>query len=136
MDARGLGVVRYLVVAASIRDAIVSGRYPPGSALPSEQQLYVEYECGRDTVRAALEVLRGEGLVIKRRGFAAQVAAQVERAPVPLPAGAAVGARMPLRPEAAEHGCRPQIPLLTVTDSAGLVSVYPADRVVLIAASQ
>ena len=125
--------MQYLAVAEEIRKAILAGDYPPGSSLPSERRLYTEHRCGLDTVREALDVLRGEGLIIKQRGLHTRVTPVTDRIPVPLQAGTVVGARMPLRPETAVLDCRPEVPLLTVTTSNGKQSLHPADRVLLVA---
>ncbi|MFG1810243.1 GntR family transcriptional regulator [Streptomyces sp. NPDC049040] len=53
----------YRQVAAAIRDAIVSGAYPPGSPLPSEAELIRRYQVSRPTVRNAVAALRAEGLL-------------------------------------------------------------------------
>lgn len=57
-------------VAERIRDAIVTGRYPPGSAL-REQSLESEYGASRGPVREALRLLELRGLTVHepRRGF-------------------------------------------------------------------
>jgi GntR family transcriptional regulator len=57
-------------VAARIRERIESGELAPRDWLPSETDLAQTYDVGRDTVRAALAVLRDEGLIttIKGRG--------------------------------------------------------------------
>jgi DNA-binding GntR family transcriptional regulator len=57
-------------IAASLRQAIMQGDYPPGSVLPKETELMVRYRAGRETVRRAVAQLTGEGLVepVRRRG--------------------------------------------------------------------
>ncbi|WP_238011578.1 winged helix-turn-helix domain-containing protein [Dactylosporangium sp. AC04546] len=132
MTFRELGEARYLAVAASIRTAILTGQYPAASLLPSERQLYAEHHCGRDTLRAALDVLRWEGLLLKERGHHTRITPAVHRATVPLAVGATVSARMPTRPEAATLGSRPEVPLLEVGTSDGERVRYPADRVLLV----
>lgn len=54
---------RYQQVADHIRDAILSGEYPPGSKLPSQPKLADEFGITQRTVGAAIAVLRREGLV-------------------------------------------------------------------------
>lgn len=53
----------YKQVAAAIRDAITTGEFEPGSALPSETQLIERYQVSRPTVRNAIAALRTEGLI-------------------------------------------------------------------------
>ena len=70
----------YRQVAAAIRDAIVSGEYPPGAPLPSEAELIRRYQVSRPTVRNAVAALRAEGLleVIHGKGsFVRRVASPV-----------------------------------------------------------
>lgn len=65
----------YLQVARSLKDAIVSGVYPVGSLLPTEDALSERYSVSRHTVRAALRLLRDDHLVTSRRGAGTVVAA-------------------------------------------------------------
>lgn len=60
-------------VSERILGLIVSGRYPSGTRLPSEVDLAAELECGRSTIREALQQLAGLGLVRSRRGSGATV---------------------------------------------------------------
>jgi DNA-binding GntR family transcriptional regulator len=58
----------YPGIAASIRDQIASGRMGPGEQLPSEASLTTGYKVARTTVRRALKVLEGEGLIEPQQG--------------------------------------------------------------------
>ncbi len=58
----------YMQVAAALRDAIVSGTYPVGSLLPTEDTLCERFAVSRHTVRSALRLLRDDGLVHSRQG--------------------------------------------------------------------
>lgn len=58
----------YRQVADELRINIVSGALPVGSRLPSEPQLMARFAVSRVTVRHAVKVLQGEGLVITRHG--------------------------------------------------------------------
>jgi GntR family transcriptional regulator len=61
--------MRYLDLADLLRNRIASGRIgQAGGALPSEAEFVDEFSTSRVTVRRALELLRGEGLVMSRRG--------------------------------------------------------------------
>ena len=66
---------RYEQVAASLREAIKDGTYPVGDRLPSIQQLQAEFGISHMTVKAALNVLREDGLIASRAGVPAQVVA-------------------------------------------------------------
>lgn len=52
----------YQQLAAILARQIESGEIPPLTLLPSESTLSQEHEVGRDTVRAALALLREQGL--------------------------------------------------------------------------
>jgi GntR family transcriptional regulator len=51
-----------------LRDGIVQGTYPPGSALPKEEALVKLFGVARATVRRALADLEADGLVQRRHG--------------------------------------------------------------------
>lgn len=55
-------------VANIIREAIDSGEYPPGTLLPSEDEIGKRHGVSRATVRLALQALRSEGLVMSQMG--------------------------------------------------------------------
>jgi GntR family transcriptional regulator len=57
----------YVQLAAILRAQIESGELRPGDQLPSETVLTQRYGLARNTVRAAIKVLRDEGLVITRQ---------------------------------------------------------------------
>jgi GntR family transcriptional regulator, transcriptional repressor for pyruvate dehydrogenase complex len=67
-----LGPLRSLsssaLVADSLRRLITLGALRPGERLPSERDLAETLRVGRDSIRAAMRVLGGEGLVETRRG--------------------------------------------------------------------
>lgn len=60
----------YRELAATLRDAIQQGVYPPGSTLPKQGEIAAEYGININTVRKAVSVLESEGLVdsVRRRG--------------------------------------------------------------------
>jgi GntR family transcriptional regulator len=55
-------------IADDLRDSISRGEYPEGTPLPSETALMAEYDVSRMTVRQALDLLRGEGLIASEHG--------------------------------------------------------------------
>ncbi|WP_174545573.1 winged helix-turn-helix domain-containing protein [Nocardiopsis dassonvillei] len=61
-------VALHVEIAAKLRARIRQGIYPPGSVLPSESALAASEGASRSTVRAALGVLEGEGLVVAKQG--------------------------------------------------------------------
>jgi GntR family transcriptional regulator len=58
----------YQQVAESVRQDIVAGRYRPGDQLPSERDLRDRFKVSQQTVRAAFDQLRSEGLVVSYQG--------------------------------------------------------------------
>ncbi|TGB08617.1 GntR family transcriptional regulator [Streptomyces sp. MZ04] len=55
-------------IANDLRNQITTGRLKPGERLSSEAQLAAQYEVSTATLRSALAVLQGEGLVEKIHG--------------------------------------------------------------------
>lgn len=70
-------------VFLSLREQIANGRLTQGEKLPGEEQLAEKYGVSRVTVRRALDVLAGRGLVERRAGSGTKVAASAaEKQPV------------------------------------------------------
>jgi DNA-binding GntR family transcriptional regulator len=76
MTRTGTGRPKYLVIADSLRAQIESGRYPPGSQLPTHAALMEEYGVALNTARDALGELRKLGLVETFQGSGTFVLAQ------------------------------------------------------------
>ena len=58
----------YMRVADDIASRITSGELAPGARLRSERDLAVYYEVSYGTVRRAMQVLRGRGLITTIHG--------------------------------------------------------------------
>jgi len=58
----------YKAVSAAIERAILEGSLPPGSALPTEQELSERFGVHRSTVREAIRQVEQEGLLQRREG--------------------------------------------------------------------
>ncbi len=58
----------YFEVIDFLLEDIKRGQYPPGSKLPSEDQLAREFSVSRVTLREALRVLEDDGVIIRRHG--------------------------------------------------------------------
>lgn len=80
---------KYQRIAAALRDELDRAAHTPGGRLPSERSLAARYQVNRQTIRAALQHLREDGLVVTgRRGTRAAAAAAApvsEPGPVPAP---------------------------------------------------
>jgi GntR family transcriptional regulator len=59
--------IRYSEIADALRSRV--GSAAPGTVLPSESDLSIEFQVSRVTVRRALEIIRDEGLISARQGF-------------------------------------------------------------------
>ncbi|RPF43999.1 GntR family transcriptional regulator [Streptomyces sp. Ag109_G2-6] len=123
---------KYQRIAAALRDELDHAARTAGGRLPSERTLAARYEVNRQTVRAALQELRADGLVVTgRRGTRA---APPQASPRPArPAGRADAhlspypappARGPARPAA-----RARLGLVTVPPSlAALLGMRGGER--------
>ena len=65
-------------VADQLRDAILDGRFAAGEKLPPERELAAEFRVNRTSVREAIKVLEGLGLVQVRQGDGVTVRPLVE----------------------------------------------------------
>lgn len=62
------GVPAYLQIAETLREMIQRGDLAPEDSLPSTAQLCAKYGVSASVVKAAISVLRTEGLVIGQQG--------------------------------------------------------------------
>jgi GntR family transcriptional regulator len=67
---------KYLRIHAELAGRISSGRWPPGSPLPSQRELADEFGVSLMTLRQALQLLIDDGLVDTRHGSGTYVAAR------------------------------------------------------------
>lgn len=65
---------KYKQIAGELRDGIRSGKYPPGSRLPSLAELISSHKTSHGPVSEAIKMLRAEGLVITMQGSGTFVA--------------------------------------------------------------
>jgi GntR family transcriptional repressor for pyruvate dehydrogenase complex len=85
--ARKLSVIQPLSAPRSLSGELVarltaditSGKLPPGSQLPTEQEMIVATGVSRTVVREAVAALRAEGLVVTRQGVGAFVPENARR---------------------------------------------------------
>lgn len=125
-------VTGYRALADALRDEITAGRYAPGARFPSERDLQQRFGLARDTVRAAVAILRDEGLVVVRHGHATRVATEREKTPVRVEPGSTVEARPARGDERQRLGLRDGAWVLHVVGPDGCGDLYPADRFRLI----
>ncbi|MGS2641694.1 winged helix-turn-helix domain-containing protein [Streptosporangium sp. G12] len=62
------GRAAYLQIVDELRAQIRSGSLPPGAALPSIARLCEQFDVSASVVKAAISVLRTEGVVIGQQG--------------------------------------------------------------------
>jgi len=60
-------------VGEQLRDAILDGRFKAGQKLPPERELAEEFQVNRTSLREAIKMLEGRGLVTVRQGDGATV---------------------------------------------------------------
>jgi GntR family transcriptional repressor for pyruvate dehydrogenase complex len=65
-------------VAEQLRDAVLDGRFAAGTKLPPERELAAEFRVNRTSVREAIKLLEGLGLVSVRQGDGVTVRPLVE----------------------------------------------------------
>ncbi|MER6201051.1 GntR family transcriptional regulator [Streptomyces sp. NPDC001586] len=119
---------KYQRIAAALRRDLERAARTPGGRLPSERSLAARYEVNRQTVRAALQYLREDGLVVTgRRGTRPAVTAVV----VPAAPGNGPGVEpAAARPASAVPALTlSRLTLVTVPPSlAGLLGMAGGDR--------
>lgn len=120
-------ITGYKELAAHLRQQIRDGHLRPAQRLPSEVALRQTFDLGRHTVRAAIAVLRAEGLVRIVRGYGAVVAEPLTMEDVTVQPGATVTARMPTLEERAEFDIAEGVPVFVVEED-GTGDLYPADQ--------
>ena len=70
---------KYEKIAEWIRNEVEAGALSLGDKLPPENELMVQFQVSRQTVRTALSLLRKEGIVEGRRGSGSYITANVHR---------------------------------------------------------
>jgi GntR family transcriptional regulator len=76
------GHTQYGALADVLRARIVAGEWRPGAALPAEQSLAAKHGVALGTLRHALELLSGEGLIERSHGRGTFVKAGLAGAPM------------------------------------------------------
>lgn len=120
---------KYQRIAAQLRDELDRAARTSGGRLPSERTLAARYEVNRQTVRAALQELRADGLVVTgRRGTRAAVLPGSGRAAPAVRAGSR-NAPAPRQTAPGPRLTRTRLALVTVPPSlAGLLGMGGGER--------
>ncbi|MCG5220426.1 GntR family transcriptional regulator [Streptosporangium sp. KLBMP 9127] len=120
----------YKQLADLIRAQIHAGVLRPGQRLAAENDYAAEHGISRDSVRRAMAVLRGEGLIVTElRG--SRVRETEESVVVQISSGVTITTRMPTEPERKKLGIGEGTPVLLVTDTDGETRLLAGDRTVL-----
>ena len=69
----------YNLVAETLREQILGGKYQPGQQLPTERELCEQFATSRITIRRAIQILEEELLVYRRQGSGTYISSQPTR---------------------------------------------------------
>lgn len=127
MTSRSGEPAGYRLIAASLRDQIITGELAPGQRLPSEADIAYLWGVAKETARRAMRLLRTEGLVVGERGRPATVRQIPEVIVVAVRKGAEVETRMPTLDEARALGIGEGVPVAIVS-YLGEAEVYAGNR--------
>lgn len=119
----------YRALADLLRTEILTGELMGGQRLPSIGTLAQTHDLSHLTVRRALDVLRHEGLIDMRQGYAARVreSPDVQDIPPP-PRTVVITSRAPTAAERAADNIPDGVPLLVAIDADGEAHTFPAHR--------
>lgn len=66
-------MVKYLEIYETIKDRILTRNYKSNAKLPDGTSLATEFNCSELTIKKALDILVGDGLVVRKRGSGSYV---------------------------------------------------------------
>ncbi|MGW0392680.1 GntR family transcriptional regulator [Streptomyces sp. NPDC003042] len=122
---------KYQRIAAALRDELDRAAHASGARLPSERSLAARYEVNRQTIRAALQELRADGLIVTGRRGTRAADAEARQDP-PDPAGRPPASAPPYAAPARPSGSAPtrtRLTLVTVPPSlAALLGMRGGER--------
>jgi len=118
--------VRHWHTANRLRADVISGRLAPGDKLDRETVLAARYGVARGTMRAAIELLREQGILVSRHGTGTFVAASPTINVILLNPGDSAMARLPDEREREERGLPPGVPVIEVNRCGGGTEYYDA----------
>ena len=117
----------YKQLADIVRGQISRGRLSAGQRLPAEKTYVDQYGISRDSVRRAMGVLRGEGLIITTaRG--SRVRQEHPRQTITLGEGERATVRMPSPEERLRLGIKEGIPVIVIECEGEAPRLLAADR--------
>ena len=77
-----LPIPRYFLIANMLRNRIISGTYPKGKLMSTEEQLSSELNVSRVTIRQSLKLLEEQGLIVRKQGVGTFVSDSVKLQPI------------------------------------------------------
>lgn len=125
----------YKQLADLLRTQITAGDLSPGGRLPSETTLGQSYGLARPAVRAAIAVLRSEGLVTTARGLGTHVREQASRQQILLRNGDRLTARSPSDHERTTLDLDDGVPIIEIIRADASAELYAANLVEITAES-
>lgn len=118
----------YVQVAQLIRQRIYAREWRPGDMLPAESVLRAGYGVSSETIRSALGLLRGEGLIMTGHGVGSRVAAVPSQVQVTGQPGDVIISRMPTAAERSALSMPEGVPLVVLQHPDGREEVYDSLR--------
>jgi GntR family transcriptional regulator len=122
----------YAQIKALLLQGLEAGEWPPGAAIPSEQELAARYRVSQGTVRKAVDELAAENRLVRRQGKGTFVATHREEHTryrfLRLQPDARTGLATPMQRR--QLGCKRLRPPASVARALGLRSGEPALQVV------
>jgi GntR family transcriptional regulator len=115
-------------IADDLRAQIFDGRLKPGALLRGERALAFDYGVGERTVRAALDLLERETLIVRQAGRRAQVRVQPEREQVRVQRGSTLLVRPPTPKEREELRLEGGVLVVEILYGGRPAMLYAADR--------
>ena len=71
----------FIQIADTMKRRILSGQYSPGRQLFTGEELEREFQTSNITIRKAMEILKNDGFVVRRRGLGTTVS-KIDPAPL------------------------------------------------------
>lgn len=119
----------YKQLADIWRAQIAAGLLAPHDPLPAEAQAARQYRIGREAVRQAVAILRGEGLVDTARGIGTRVRPLATRTQLRLAPGEWAITRMPTDLERDKRGIPDGVPIVEIHHEDGTTERHRGDLI-------
>jgi DNA-binding FadR family transcriptional regulator len=128
LERTGKTIPLYVQVAALIRQRIYSREFRNGDMLPPESRMRERYGVSQETIRSALELLRGEGLIVTGHGVGSRVTTVPSQVRVSGQSGDEISSRMPTAAERQALAMPEGVPLVVLRHPDGREEIYDSLR--------